>query len=98
MISNDFEVGRRHDLPRQSNILTTEASIKLKDNDDFMEGAGEPSGSDRARINELEGLDRFAARQRIVEMMEEGGFLAHIEPHRHMVPHGDRGGVPIEPI
>jgi len=92
---NDFEVGRRHDL-RAINILTTEASITLKDNDDFMEGLESHPEVTRT-INELEGLDRFAARQRIVEMMEEGGFLAHIEPHRHMVPHGDRGGVPIEP-
>ena len=25
------------------------------------------------------------------------GFLDKIEPHKHVVPHGDRGGVPIEP-
>ena len=31
-------------------------------------------------------------------MMEEGGFLDKVEPHRHAVPHGDRGGVPIEPF
>jgi valyl-tRNA synthetase len=30
--------------------------------------------------------------------MEEGGFLAKVEPHPHAVPHGDRGGVPIEPF
>jgi valyl-tRNA synthetase len=30
--------------------------------------------------------------------MEEGGFLEKVEPHRHAVPHGDRGGVPIEPF
>jgi valyl-tRNA synthetase len=29
--------------------------------------------------------------------MEEGGLLAAVEPHKHQVPHGDRGGVPIEP-
>ena len=31
-------------------------------------------------------------------MMEAGGFLEKVEPHRHAVPHGDRGGVPIEPF
>ena len=30
--------------------------------------------------------------------MEEVGLLDRIEPHTHMVPHGDRGGVPIEPF
>ncbi len=30
-------------------------------------------------------------------MMEARGLLEKIEPHTHMVPHGDRGGVPIEP-
>ena len=92
---NDFEVGKRHGL-RAINVLTTGAAITLKDNDDFMEGLeGHPEIA--RTIAELDGLDRFAARKRIVEMMEEGGFLAHVEPHRHMVPHGDRGGVPIEP-
>ena len=47
---------------------------------------------------QLDGLDRFEARKLIVKMMEEGGFLAKVEPHRHAVPHGDRGGVPIEPF
>ncbi len=30
-------------------------------------------------------------------MMEARGFLDKIEPHQHMVPHGDRSGVVIEP-
>jgi valyl-tRNA synthetase len=92
---NDFEVGRRHHL-RAINVLTQAAAITLKDNADFMEGLeGHPEIA--RTVKELEGLDRFEARKRIVEMMEEGGFLARVEPHRHMVPHGDRGGVPIEP-
>ncbi len=43
------------------------------------------------------GLDRFEARKKIVEDMEAEGLLAGIEDHVHMVPYGDRGGVPIEP-
>ncbi|GAB1581946.1 valine--tRNA ligase [Phyllobacterium phragmitis] len=93
---NDFEVGRRHDLP-QINILTTEAAITLKNNKDFLEGLERSSHLDQL-IRELDGLDRFAARKRIVEMMEEGGYLERIEDHTHAVPHGDRGGVPIEPF
>ncbi|MEO1191022.1 MAG: valine--tRNA ligase [Pseudomonadota bacterium] len=44
------------------------------------------------------GLERFAARKKVVEDIEAFGLLEQIEPHRHMVPHGDRGGVPIEPF
>src|SRR5690606_27276258 len=46
----------------------------------------------------LHGMDRFEARKLVVQIMEEGGFLARVEPHRHAVPHGDRSGVPIEPF
>jgi len=57
----------------------------------------------KARINEnapaeFQGLDRFEARRKVVAMMEAEGLLEQIEDHRHMVPHGDRSGVPIEPF
>ncbi len=93
---NDFEVGKRCDLPA-INILTTEATIDIVDNEDFLTGVDKTPEREKA-WRELHGLDRFAARDRVVAMMEEGGFLDHIEPHTHMVPHGDRGGVPIEPF
>ncbi|WP_434723096.1 valine--tRNA ligase [Mesorhizobium sp. RIZ17] len=93
---NDFEVGKRHKLPA-INILTVEAAIKLKDNEDFLAGL-EVTPERQAVWDELDGLDRFTARKKIVELMETGGFLDKTEPHRHAVPHGDRGGVPIEPF
>ena len=46
---------------------------------------------------ELNGLERFAARKQIVARLEDFGFLERIEPNTHMVPHGDRSGVVIEP-
>ena len=45
----------------------------------------------------VDGQDRFVARLRIVEMMALAGLLAKIEPHAHMVPHGDRSNAVIEP-
>ena len=56
----------------------------------------------RAHLNDevpekYRGMERFAARKAVVADMEEAGLLEKIEPHRHMVPHGDRGGVPLEP-
>ncbi|AWC24284.1 Valine--tRNA ligase [Aminobacter sp. MSH1] len=92
---NDFEVGKRNNLPA-INILTVEASINIVDNDEFLEGL-ERSDMRDGVWTQLHGLDRFAARKLVVQIMEEGGFLDKIEPHKHMVPHGDRGGVPIEP-
>ena len=95
---NDFEVGKRHEAEgaRQINVLDSEARVFLKDNLAFFEGL--ESDHDHARlIAAVEGTDRFVARQRIVEMMALTGLLARIEPHAHMVPHGDRSNVVIEP-
>ncbi len=44
------------------------------------------------------GLDRFAARNVIVEDMEALGLLETIQPHKLMVPRGDRSGAIIEPM
>ncbi|MFZ3004551.1 MAG: valine--tRNA ligase, partial [Phenylobacterium sp.] len=56
----------------------------------------------QARINEnapkeYQGLDRFAARKKVVAEFEALGLLREIEKTRHAVPHGDRSGVVIEP-
>ncbi len=45
----------------------------------------------------MNGVDRFAARKQIVARLEDFGFVERIEPNIHMVPHGDRSGVVIEP-
>ena len=57
---------------------------------------------DFARINdnapaEYRGLDRFEARKKVVETFEALGLLRGIEKTRHVVPHGDRSGVVVEP-
>ena len=43
------------------------------------------------------GLDRFQAREAVVQQMETLGLLDKIEPHTLKVPRGDRSGVVIEP-
>ncbi|OBZ94076.1 valyl-tRNA synthetase [Pararhizobium polonicum] len=92
---NDFEVGKRTGL-RQISILNIDATVTIKENEDFLEGLDHPAALHGA-WDRLEGQDRFTARKIIVEIFEEAGLLDKIEPHQHMVPHGDRGGVPIEP-
>src|ERR1700750_3342756 len=92
---NDFEVGKRHGLP-QINVLTVEAKLALKDNDDFRDGV--PASADLDETLKLDGLDRFAARKAVVARLEEMGLVEEIEPHSHAVPHGDRSNVVIEPF
>jgi valyl-tRNA synthetase len=43
------------------------------------------------------GLDRFAAREKVVADLAAAGLLEKIEDHTLMVPHHDRSGVVIEP-
>jgi valyl-tRNA synthetase len=90
---NDFEVGRRHNLP-QISVLDQEGRLALVGNEDYMRGL--PEGSLQL-AEELHGVDRFAARKQILARLEDFGFLERIEPNTHMVPHGDRSGVIIEP-
>jgi valyl-tRNA synthetase len=92
---NDFEVGRRHDLPL-ANVLDANAMITLRDNESFL--ANVPQSAELSEtIVALDGQDRFVARKRVVEMMEARGLLAATEPHTHVVPHGERSGAVVEP-
>jgi valyl-tRNA synthetase len=90
---NDFEVGKRHGLP-QINVFDREGCLALNENEDYLRGL--PEGA-LMLAEELHGIDRFAARKTIVTRLEDFGFLEKIEPNTHMVPHGDRSNVVIEP-
>ena len=55
-----------------------------------------------ARLNDAvpeayRGLDRFAAREKVVADLDAAGLLEKVEDHALMVPHHDRSGVVIEP-
>ncbi|MGF9759249.1 valine--tRNA ligase [Microvirga sp. 0TCS3.31] len=91
---NDFEVGKRHKLPL-INIFGTEAQLALSGNEDFLDGLAQTD--DLKAVLALDGLDRFEARKRIIAMLEEREILVQIEPNTHVVPHGDRSNVVIEP-
>ena len=90
---NDFEVGRRHNLP-QIGVLDQEARLALTGNENYLRGLPEGAAT---FAEEFHGMERFAARKEIVSRLESFGFLERIEPNTHMVPHGDRSGVVIEP-
>jgi len=90
---NDFEVGKRHSL-QMVTVLTTEAKITF-DDIAFRRPGG--TGADFAETKRLEGKSREDARKQIVARLEEKGLVEKIEPHSHVVPHGDRSNVVIEP-
>jgi valyl-tRNA synthetase len=75
---NDFEVGKRHNLP-MINIFDMNAHLN--------ENAPE----------EYQGMERFAARKKILAELEELEVLEKVDNITHTVPHGDRSGVVIEP-
>ena len=96
---NDFEVGKRHDLP-MINVLDAEARIDVAGiRDDFaVRPEAYVEDPDTSGIlSHLSGLDRFAARKQIVELLTGLELVEKIEPHGHVVPHGDRSNVVIEP-
>ena len=79
---NDFGVGKRAGL-EALNVMDAFGRITAADTPDV------PA--------DYEGMDRFAARKAIVARAEEEGWLREIEKTKHVVPHGDRSGVVIEP-
>ncbi len=97
---NDFEVWLRHKdgvMRRYPpiNILTKDGKLVLDPNIDFKRG--DPTAETLRTIKQYNGLDRFVARKKIVERLEELGRIEKIEPTTHAVPHGDRSGAVLEP-
>jgi len=108
---NDWDVGKRTGLD-VINILDAQGRIisgprsgapspeyPVRGKPNLVQG--HPDGQIAERYheipNELRGLDRFAARARIVAMLVEEGVLEKIEPHTHAVPHAQRGDAVVEP-
>ncbi|MBI6550326.1 valine--tRNA ligase [Xenorhabdus lircayensis] len=93
---NDYEVGKRHNLP-MINILTFDGDIR--EAAEMFDTNGEVSDIYSTDIPaEYRGMERFAARKAIVAEFEKQGLLVEIKPHDLTVPYGDRGGVVIEPM
>jgi valyl-tRNA synthetase len=91
---NDYEVGKRHNLPL-INILDRDAKVlgefTVLTFDNYAGVHGEKAPAAYA------GLDRFDVRKKVVAEFEAAGLLEKIEPHTLKVPRGDRSGVVIEP-
>ncbi len=93
---NDYAVWQRHrdelaiaEQPHGGliNLFTVDAAIRYNETD---EGHLIPA--------DYIGLDRFQARKQVVADLEARGLLAKTDPHKLMVPSGDRSGAVIEPF
>ena len=83
---NDFEVGKRCNL-EQINMLDKFGNVDLSD----------PAFDTMIGKEDWHGLERFAARKKVIDAIDALGLLNKIEDHTHMVPYGDRSDVVIEP-
>jgi len=92
---NDYDLGKRHDLPI-INIFNKNAEI-LADFE-FIAKAGEQISATIAAPTDYIGLERFAARKKLVAQAEAEGWLDQIQPYDLKAPRGDRSGVIVEPL
>jgi len=91
---NDYEVGKRHNLPLV-NVFDRDARILHEFTVLTFAGYAEAHGEKAPAA--YAGLDRFEARKKIVAELESLGLLEKIDPHTLKVPRGDRSGVVVEP-
>ena len=82
--ANDFEVGKRHSL----------AAPVVIDETGTMREERDATGRVPAAV---QGLDRFAARERIVALLREEKALVRVEQHQHAVRHCYRCDTVVEP-
>ena len=92
---NDYEVGKRHNLPL-INIFDKNAAVLAQAQVFNLDGSVNAE-LDATLPAEYAGLDRFVARKQIVAAFEAAGLLEKIEDHALKVPKGDRSGTIIEP-
>ena len=92
---NDYEVGKRCELP-VINIFNKNAEVLAEF--EFIAKAGEQISKTIAAPADYIGLERFAARKKLVEQAEAEGWLEQIQPYDLKAPRGDRSGVIVEPL
>ena len=93
---NDYDVGKRHQLPLMNIFGATAKVLAVAEVFDYK---SQPIENFPATLPEkYAGQDRFDARKLIVEEFEALGLLEKIDDHKLMVPKGDRSNVVIEPL
>ncbi|MCU0913632.1 MAG: valine--tRNA ligase [Planctomycetes bacterium] len=87
---DDWQIGQRHNLP-VINIMAPDGSISDK------HGWTDWDQVKNADVENLIGLDRFEAREAVVEWFRQENLLEEIRDYTHEVGHSYRSHVPIEP-
>jgi len=84
---DDYQIGQRHDLPI-INVMAPDGTISARHGwDDAVDSDAE----------QFLGMDRFEAREAIVEWFRQAGLLEDVRGYTHEVGHSYRSHVPIEP-
>ncbi len=93
---NDYEVGKRHDLPL-INVMTPDA--KIASQAQIFNVDGSPCTKIDTKLPSVFcHLERFEARNKIIVALDETGLLESTQDHQLNIPYGDRSGVIIEPL
>ncbi|WP_151965714.1 valine--tRNA ligase [Acinetobacter soli] len=92
---NDYDLGKRHDLPI-INIFNKNAEVLAEF--EYIAKAGEQISDAIAAPADYVGLERFAARKKLIAQAEAEGWLDQIQPYDLKAPRGDRSGVIVEPL
>ncbi len=79
---NDFEVANRHPDKNIPILVLLTPDAKMNEN----------------APPKYQGMDRFEARNHIVDDLEKQQYLTKKQPHRYKLPRGDRTGVVVEPM
>jgi valyl-tRNA synthetase len=87
---DDWEIGQRHNLPIV-NVMAPDGSISDKYDWTDWEDIKNPD------VENLIGMDRFEAREAVVEWFRQEKLLEDVREYIHEVGHSYRSHVPIEP-
>jgi len=90
---NDYEIGERFNL-ETINVMAPDGSISRDHgwpDDDWDQTRHDDV------LDNLLGLDRYEAREAIVDWFRENKLLEDVKPYRHSVGHSYRSHVPVEP-
>ncbi|MHC5061092.1 MAG: valine--tRNA ligase [Planctomycetota bacterium] len=87
---DDWAIGQRHDL-EIINVMAPDGSISSEYGWDDWEDIKNPD------VENLVGMDRFEAREAILEWFRREKLLAEVRDYSHEVGHSYRSHVPIEP-
>jgi len=87
---DDYQIGQRHDLP-MINVLAPDGTISDK------HGWEDWEQIKNGDVENLIGMDRFEAREAVVEFFRQRNLLEEVREYTHEVGHSYRSHVPIEP-